>query len=144
MEKIYRAVVGFDKEDIANDGDEDVEKSVEDGVDFDFATATFGSGDDDKWCRKDNDKCNELYGREGVTKEKPAKYEVKHWGELSKDADIGGIVELEGSKIGDAGKRCTDAGESKHKYNDGVGSKRVKAGGNKDGAKDNDMHNAVE
>ena len=47
--------VFFDKNDVAGDADEDIKKSVEDGADFDSATAFPGGQDDEEWGGENDD-----------------------------------------------------------------------------------------
>lgn len=100
--------VGFDEDEITNDGNQNIEEGIEGGLDLDFAGAFPGGEDDKKWGGNDDGEGGELERSDGLAEEEPTKYEIENGGELDEDAEVGGIVDFEGFEVKDAGNRADD------------------------------------
>ena len=78
--------VGFDEDEITNDGDKNIEEGIEGGFDLDFAGAFPSGEDDEKGSGNDDGEGGELERSDGLAKEEPTEYEIENWGKLNKNA----------------------------------------------------------
>ena len=131
--------VSFDENEVADDGDEDVEGGVEGGFDLDFAGTFPGGEDDEEWCGNDDEEGGELDYRDGFAEEEPTEDKVKDRGELDENAEIGGVVDFEGFVVENAGDGADGAGDDEGDSKSGGERFEVESGdGENDKRKDSD------